>query len=101
MEMALPEVEIDWSAVQTEECEETSLCGDNLTYSVFSEMIESPVLGVYCGFGICVNNEQGCCLCTVHDITCEREQLEGLVTLCNRLNLSFCHLYDVIEDFLS
>lgn len=100
MEMALPEVEYDCPAVCDEESDDAPLCCDKLIYSVFSEMIESPILGDYCGFGISVTDEQGRCLCTVHDITCDREQLEGLVTLCNRYKLSFCHLYDVIEDFL-
>ena len=36
----------------------------------------------------------------VHDITSDRERLEGLVAACNREGLSLVHLYDVVEDFL-
>lgn len=102
MNMALQEVEFEWPAVCEEDRSDVTLpdC-DKMIYTVFAEMIESPLLGEYCGFGISVTDAQGRCICTVHDVTCEREQLEGLVCLCNRNNLSFCHLYDVIEDFLS
>lgn len=37
----------------------------------------------------------------VHDITSDRQSLSNLIDLCNRLELSTIHLYDVIEDFLS
>lgn len=37
----------------------------------------------------------------VHDITSDKQSLSELVDLCNRLELSTIHLYDVIEDFLS
>ncbi len=36
----------------------------------------------------------------VQDITTDKKKLERLVELCNREQLSHCHLYDVIEDFL-
>lgn len=102
MKMALPEVEYDRTAVCDEEQESGAVqCCEHLIYTVFSEVIESSLLGRYCGYGISVIDAQGYCLRTVHDITCEREPLEALVELCNRLDLSFCHLDDVIEDFLA
>jgi hypothetical protein len=37
----------------------------------------------------------------VSDITCDEEAICELVELCNRLELSPIHLYDVVEDFLA
>lgn len=99
MNIALPEVQSDWPAVCSMEQDEPPSY-DNVIYTVFAEVIDSSLLGHYCGYGISVIDEQGSCLCTVHDITCEKERLEGLVNHCNCLHLSLCHLYDVIEDFL-
>lgn len=39
-------------------------------------------------------------LCQIADITADRGRLERLVEICNREELSLCHLYDVVEDFL-
>ena len=36
----------------------------------------------------------------IDDITLDKGALERLVELCNRLELSVCHIDDVIEDFL-
>ncbi len=38
---------------------------------------------------------------SVHDVTADKRALSNLVLLCNRLELSLIHLYDVIEDFLA
>ena len=40
-------------------------------------------------------------IASVHDITSDRERLSALVDACNRLELSLCHLSDVVEDFLT
>ena len=37
----------------------------------------------------------------IHDITADRQALDELVTLCNHLCLSPCHLQDVVDDFLA
>ena len=37
---------------------------------------------------------------SVRDITPCREKVDGLVDLCNRLELSVIHLWDVVEDIL-
>ena len=37
----------------------------------------------------------------VSDITCDEAAIGELVELCNRLELSPMHLYDVVEDFLA
>ena len=36
----------------------------------------------------------------IKDITIDKEQLKALIDLCNREKLSFCHLYEVVDDFL-
>ncbi len=38
---------------------------------------------------------------TVEDLSLDREEVEELVALCNRLELSPVHFRDVIEDFLA
>ena len=48
-------------------------------------------------------NENGTAtiVASVHDITSNKKNLTKLVDVCNRLNLSTEHLFDVVEDFLS
>ena len=41
------------------------------------------------------------CVVSLHDITSDKDALTRLVLLCNRLQLSPVHLYDVVEDFLA
>ena len=38
---------------------------------------------------------------SVHDVTDDKDRLCELVDLCNSLELSVCHLSDVVEDFLA
>ena len=38
---------------------------------------------------------------SIHDITADRKALAELVSLCNRLELSTIHLYDVVQDFFA
>lgn len=38
---------------------------------------------------------------SVHDVTTDKQALDDLVSLCNRLELSTVHLMDVVEDFLA
>ena len=40
-------------------------------------------------------------LASVHDVTTDKQALDELVSLCNRLELSSVHLLDVVEDFLA
>ncbi|MBS5725369.1 MAG: hypothetical protein KHW59_06270 [Clostridiales bacterium] len=37
---------------------------------------------------------------TIKNITCNKNALEKLVALCNRISLSSIHLPEVVEDFL-
>lgn len=93
--MALPKVEYDWSTADEAESSECAV------YSICAKIIQSPPSEDYLSFGITVTDAFGRCLGTVHDITCDKQRLDNLVNLCNHLSLSFCHLNDVIEDFLS
>lgn len=77
------------SARQTEEMEYRVI-------ETFGSLADSPVSRCY---GIAVYRK-GCKLQEVLDITTDKKQSERLVELCNREQLSLCHLYDVIEDFL-
>lgn len=72
-----------------------------LTYSVFSEETDCECCGRYLTYGIAVTDGEGNVLRCVHDITCDGDSLEALAALCTRLELSLCHLDDVIEDYLS
>lgn len=71
-----------------------------MTYSAFSEEIDSPILGKYRTYSIAVTDAEGRRVRTVHDVSQNREAIESLTAQCNRLALSLCHLDDVIEDFL-
>ncbi len=77
------------SARQTEEMEYRVI-------ETFGSLADSPMSRCY---GIAVYRK-GCKLQEVLDITTDKKQLERLVELCNQEQLSLCHLYDVIEDFL-
>lgn len=37
----------------------------------------------------------------ISDITCDASKITELVELCNRLELSPIHIYDVVDDFLA
>ena len=37
---------------------------------------------------------------TVKDISINKAKVENLISLCNKLDLSPIHIYDVIDDFL-
>ena len=36
----------------------------------------------------------------IGDVSCDKEEVEELVRMCNQLELSDVHIYDVVEDFL-
>lgn len=56
-------------------------------------------------YGIAAYSDSGDSTATfvasVHDISSDRKSLDGLVLLCNRLELSLIHLNDAVEDFLT
>lgn len=45
-------------------------------------------------YGLIYNNT------VINDISTDKEKVERLVALCNELELSPIHIYDVIDDFL-
>lgn len=49
---------------------------------------------IHVGYGIKSPNHR------FENISCEREKIERLCDLCNKLNIAEIHLKDVIEDFL-
>ncbi len=49
------------------------------------------------GIGVYRGNSR---LHAIKDITIDKERLKALIDLCNREKLSFCHLYEVVDDFL-
>lgn len=51
------------------------------------------------GINVC-ESETGTVLRSIEDIFTDRRTAEDLVSLCNRLELSPCHIDDVIEDIL-
>ena len=53
----------------------------------------------YVGYGIRYNCNGITVIC--EDISSNLTDVIGLITLCNRLNLSFIHFSDVIDDFLT
>ena len=46
------------------------------------------------------SNDAPTVLVSFSDVCSDYQKLKELVDLCNRLNLSPIHLYDVLEDFL-
>lgn len=37
---------------------------------------------------------------TVNDVSCDRQKLTELISICNDMSLSVIHLQDVVRDFL-
>ena len=46
------------------------------------------------------DNNTSTVIASVHDITSEKNKLQNLVGLCNKLELSPIHLNSVVQDFL-
>lgn len=66
-----------------------------MAYKIIKQNKNSTELGDYCTYGIQIGE------ILVEDISLNRENLENLVSLMNKENLSPIHLMDVIEDFLA
>ena len=76
----------------------------NITYGVAKE-IYSLGTDLRTSYGIAayaesVEDGTATIVVSVHDITTDKQALDELVSLCNRLELSTVHLMDVVEDFL-
>ena len=77
----------------------------NVTYGV-TEEIYSLGAASRVSYGIAAYadaEEEGTAtiVASVHDVTTDKQALDELVSLCNRLELSTVHLMDVVEDFLA
>lgn len=51
-------------------------------------------------FGIKVTNEKGQTVAEARDISEDKARTEHLVQLCNTLELSSLHFFDVVDDFI-
>ena len=76
----------------------------NITYGV-AEEIYSIGTDLRTSYGIAAyadSAEDGTAtiVASIHDVTTDKQALDELVSLCNRLELSTVHLVDVVEDFL-
>ena len=54
----------------------------------------------YVGYGVSAVSVESDVICTYHDVSTNKEELECLVEKCNKVGLSLVHLGDVIDDFL-
>ena len=77
----------------------------NITYGV-TEEIYSLGHSFRTSYGIAAyadSAEDGTAtiVASVHDVTADKQSLDELASLCNRLELSTIHLNDVVEDFLA
>ena len=77
----------------------------NVTYGV-TEEIYSLGASSRVSYGIAAyadaeEDDTATIVASVHDITTDKQALDELVSLCNRLDLSTVHLMDVVEDFLA
>ena len=59
-------------------------------------------IGSYSSYGIdAVDDSSDDPICSIWDISFDKEALERLVFHCNKLQLDVLHLEDVVEDFLA
>ena len=73
-----------------------------LTYKLRKDNLFHQDIGNYSSYGIdAVDKKSGISICSILDISLEKEPLEKLIFLCNKLHLDIIHLDDVVEDFLS
>lgn len=77
----------------------------NVTYGV-TEEIYSLGISSRTSYGIAAyadseENGTATIVASVHDVTADKQSLDELASLCNRLELSTIHLLDVVEDFLT
>ncbi len=77
----------------------------NVTYGV-TEEIYSLGISSRTSYGIAAyadseENGTATIVASVHDVTADKQSLDELASLCNRLELSTIHLLDVVEDFLA
>ena len=73
-----------------------------LTYKLRKDNLFHQDIGNYSSYGIdAVDKKSGIPIRSILDVSLEKEPLENLIFLCNKLHLNIIHLDDVVEDFLS
>ena len=73
-----------------------------LTYKLRKDNLFHQDIGNYSSYGIdAVDKKSGIPIRSILDVSLEKEPLEKLIFLCNKLRLNIIHLDDVVEDFLS
>lgn len=71
-------------------------------YQTFAEKLNNSI-GEYTAFGIAIlegTGENMREIWRVSDISADKTVVENLAEMCNKRQLSPCHIYDVIEDSL-
>lgn len=69
------------------------------TYSICESRFHNDEIGDYTSYDIALKRDDTIIL-NVSDVFVNREKAENFVFLCNKLELSPIHLYDVLDDIL-
>ena len=67
-------------------------------YEVICEELKTVELGKYISYGITATNEEE--TQKISDISVSRQNVENLVLLLNRNNVSIEHFSDIVDDFM-
>ncbi len=70
---------------------------DNVRYELWHD--KDPQGRTSYGIAVCDAQDPKKILDQIKDITPDRQKLSELVELCNRLDLAYIHLANVVEDF--
>lgn len=63
-------------------------------YTLNQSTVTDEDEGLHITYGISHNDTM------IKDVSIDKVKVEKLITLCNELDLSPIHIYDVVEDFL-
>lgn len=73
-----------------------------VTYKLRKDNLFHQDIGNFSSYGIdAIDEISDIPIRSISDISLEKEPLEKLIFLCNKLHLNIIHLNDVVEDFLS
>ena len=71
-----------------------------MKYFCIKQELFNEYIGTYQSYGIEAYNDK-ISVCFVSDISTNQKLVENLANICTINNLSFSHIYDVIEDLLN
>lgn len=74
---------------------------DMIYYDFIREKYPEGEAGAYVSYGIVaikISDNAKETICTVHDVFVNENKAKEFTCLCNKLNLSPVHIYDVIQD---